>query len=555
MNIDIFFLVLLIISVIIIITVSLIKIPTQLSNKTQQSTYTLVKYDSNNNVAKYDLRTFVYNNIEYYPWIFSKGLQHGNIAMCTKSDGDTLISLLHPNVKQYNLKEHLRSLEEIALVKFEGLNCLDSHWLREYTPININGSTMCYPVDHIQSTCDMVEVYELSLFRDTPLYNIQREVGPYIKDTLRVLNCYLNVNAYTGPLDNGKITGKVLFRGIGKDEDIGPYVSQLLILPSQNNNTTTVQQYKQELDINQSIDPLHFINIQRGQISDKPNFSENLKYIYNGRGLGSIVHKDALYWAYYNACLILLKNNFRLMDIDDSVSTAWTNQGIPDLLSSVGDVALGALRCAWYTKYKIGMKIRPEMYAYRIHQILTCPEFTKVAVFEKILSNLDMGESTLKKIYKQNNGKSYLLKLMYPEGSPYHPTFPSGHAVVAGACVTVMKAFFKTHYDDRSPVYWNLPPLHSINGESLCPYTDKDFKHITLNGELNKLASNMSIGRNFSGVHFRSDSDVGMKLGEQFSIFYLQTKLREYNTKYCQFELQKLNGDFVKITSNNIYTL
>jgi len=30
----------------------------------------------------------------------------------------------------------------------------------------------------------------------------------------------------------------------------------------------------------------------------------------------------------------------------------------------------------------------------------------------------------------------------YPEGSPTHPAYPTGHGVVGGACITVLKFFF-----------------------------------------------------------------------------------------------------------------
>src|SRR5437660_6510937 len=46
-------------------------------------------------------------------------------------------------------------------------------------------------------------------------------------------------------------------------------------------------------------------------------------------------------------------------------------------------------------------------------------------------------------VFVKNRG-SYLLPITFPEGSPTHPSYGSGHATVAGACVTVLKAFFNT---------------------------------------------------------------------------------------------------------------
>ncbi len=32
--------------------------------------------------------------------------------------------------------------------------------------------------------------------------------------------------------------------------------------------------------------------------------------------------------------------------------------------------------------------------------------------------------------------------MAFPEGSPTHPSYGAGHATVAGACVTILKAWF-----------------------------------------------------------------------------------------------------------------
>jgi hypothetical protein len=51
----------------------------------------------------------------------------------------------------------------------------------------------------------------------------------------------------------------------------------------------------------------------------------------------------------------------------------------------------------------------------------------------------------------RNGGQdSYLLPLAFPEGSPTHPAYGAGHATVAGACVTILKAFSMRR--PRSPI-------------------------------------------------------------------------------------------------------
>lgn len=48
---------------------------------------------------------------------------------------------------------------------------------------------------------------------------------------------------------------------------------------------------------------------------------------------------------------------------------------------------------------------------------------------------------------------------------------------------------------------------------------------LTVGGELNKLASNMALGRNRAGIHYRTDGIEGLRLGEATAIRYLQDRL------------------------------
>jgi hypothetical protein len=81
-------------------------------------------------------------------------------------------------------------------------------------------------------------------------------------------------------------------------------------------------------------------------------------------------------------------------------------------------------------------------------------------------------------------------------GLPTHPAYPAGLAAIAGACATVLKAFFSESFIISNPV------VASADGLSLIPYKGTD---LTVGGKLNKLASNIALGRNTAGVHWRSD--------------------------------------------------
>jgi len=91
---------------------------------------------------------------------------------------------------------------------------------------------------------------------------------------------------------------------------------------------------------------------------------------------------------------------------------------------------------------------------------------------------------------------------------------------------------------------------------------DKHLKtpNLTLLGELNKLASNIALGRNFAGVHFRSDSDMGVSGGEEVAIQYIRTVLSDYGapfvlrTRKCGLLLEKFDGTLVRIGAVGVYT-
>jgi len=91
----------------------------------------------------------------------------------------------------------------------------------------------------------------------------------------------------------------------------------------------------------------------------------------------------------------------------------------------------------------------------------------------------------------------------YPEGCPTHPSYPAGHAVIAGACVTVIKACLDESYVLPEPV------MASADGLSLLPWKGAD---LTVGGELDKLAANIIQGRNHAGLHWRSDAVEGPAL-------------------------------------------
>jgi len=135
---------------------------------------------------------------------------------------------------------------------------------------------------------------------------------------------------------------------------------------------------------------------------------------------------------------------------------------------------------------------------------------------------------------------NHLLPMAFPEGSPVHPAYGSGHATVAGACVTILKAWFN---ESTRLVDVGLTPVQPTDdGLNLVPYLETDADELTVGGELNKIATNVATGRNTAGVHWRSDATESMKLGEQIAISILREHKACYNEPFSGFNLTKFDG-------------
>jgi hypothetical protein len=115
---------------------------------------------------------------------------------------------------------------------------------------------------------------------------------------------------------------------------------------------------------------------------------------------------------------------------------------------------------------------------------------------------------------------------------------------VAGACVTILKAWFDESFEIPSLVVPNPPILFLPEGVLLVPAPAGP--PLTVGGELNKLAANIAIGRNMAGVHWRSDYTESLKLGEAIAIGILEEQKLHYNEDQS-FTLTKFDGTTITI--------
>jgi hypothetical protein len=111
-----------------------------------------------------------------------------------------------------------------------------------------------------------------------------------------------------------------------------------------------------------------WLAIQNGQNPTESLVATSAHYIITGRDLSSYVHRDFSYQAYENAALILLSMGGAVLDNGNPYKTAkrqgaFVELGAPEVLDMVTHVANSALRAAWFQKWNVHRRLRPEAYA------------------------------------------------------------------------------------------------------------------------------------------------------------------------------------------------
>lgn len=333
-----------------------------------------------------------------------------------------------------------------------------------------------------------------------------------------------------------------------------------------------------------------WIDVQNGADVGGDRFEEQPRFITTPRDLATYVHYDALYQAYLNACLLLLSYGHPFDSglpetavHDYRPRTGFATFGGPHILSLVAEVATRALKAVRRQKFNIHLRARPEAIAGVLTHAASAPEHANrladvtrleatnlLSELEPLLTRIDAHNAAQNARRAQDleedaertramegwiaDGPNYLLPMAFPEGSPTHASYGAGHATVAGACVTILKAFFEMF---EGPTSWRERSMKRLYGadegqrESLlgpgpanrtCIFqptrdgqalrelslADLGGAELTVLGELDKLAANISIGRDMAGVHYYTDYYESLRMGERIAVRLLQEQMLTY---------------------------
>jgi len=482
----------------------------------------------------------------------------------------------------------------------------------------------------LTTLAEMVELYWMALLRDVPLLAFQ-EHGRVIDDrvdsavdTVKALYDYalchdkdfgkLRTTLDVAPDCHGgaRIVLQTLFRGGLHDEEFGPLVSQFFIRDIgygvQNIDQKLVPYIAGHDFLTTHGDWLLAQNTGKDKYGrdygNCNNYSDQVKhgvtyypcdskgkpikrYISTMRDLARFVNRDALHQAYFNAALFLdgigapLDEGNPYRGNRYSRESAFATLGGPDLLTLVSEVASRALKVVWRQKWLVHRRCRPEVFGgllqmqrngyndckrnYGLPDIQECPDTQKL--LEDTLAAITKHN---KKLNKHGKKGTLLLPMAFSAGSPNHPAYGAGHATVAGACVTVLKAWFDedaklnelfkrvSHKDPSGCDLKLLQPGDRCLGGGLeeffepQEYVGGDIDCITVGGELNKIASNVAMGRSMGGVHWRTDNTRSLRLGEEIAIEILRKRTMEYAERPVSFTFRSFDRQRVHISQGQV---
>src|SRR5215471_7297846 len=231
-------------------------------------------------------------------------------------------------------------------------------------------------VTSAQTAAELVEHYWGALLRDV-------QFEDYASNPLAAQACAdLNSMSYIQSQNNLEfpypVTPQNLFRGqiVPGDGSVqGPYLSQFLMQPTFMGVQPMNQQMRRHLSVNENgadylTDPIEYLNVESGfPPSFSLQFDPVCRHMRMGRDVAAYTHVDALHQAYFVACLVLAEigappnpgNPYIGSPSQHGYGTFGGPQGGPvDAKGTVPEMATRALKAAWFHKWVVNLRQRPE---------------------------------------------------------------------------------------------------------------------------------------------------------------------------------------------------
>ncbi|MBD2434677.1 MULTISPECIES: vanadium-dependent haloperoxidase [Fischerella] len=419
----------------------------------------------------------------------------------------------------------------------------------------INASQIAVPppptLDSPEQAAEAVELYWQALLRDVPFHKFEDD--PNVAAAIAELN---NLSAFQGPKQNGVVTPQTLFRGsvIYVDESDpsgrtakyvippgvldGPYISQFLLreIPY---NTQVISPLIRTAVAGKDNDFLtnydEWLTVQNGGNSGKSiKYDPTRRFVFTVRDLSELAHIGGA--LFFGALLILNAGISAPLNPGNPYVKSKTQVGSAATFAPAHFQALlnlapsRAIRASYWQKFYVHRRLRPEAYGGLIYNNLV--NKTDYPINSEVLNSTALAQTF-------SSFGTYLLPHAYPEGAPFHSSYPGGAGVIAGVQATLLKAFFDENFIIPSPV-----EPDPNDPTKVIPYSGPP---LTVGGELNKLATNYYIGRSNGGIHWRSDGSAALAIGEEVAISILRDERLGYNEKFDGFTFTKFDGTQITV--------
>jgi hypothetical protein len=415
-----------------------------------------------------------------------------------------------------------------------------------------------------ERAAEAAEVYWQALLRDVPFSEYRDGTGhPGVLAAAAELS---RLHGFRGAKAEGRVTPGTLFRGSALYFDPGDAKGRAVTPPGVLDGPVVSQFLLRDVPfgaqwISARIRPAtpdsefltgheQWLRAQNGQpVSGRPRFEPTPRYIANGRDLAELVRQgltspvalglllgtpsaeaDSRYGGMFPAAQPPLSpaNPYRRLPAQSAGGASFG----PSHLQAV--LALGincAPRAAYWQKWYVHRTLRPEAYGGLAHQRLAN------GVADYPLHDDFLRSEALDRTRARQG--SHLLSQTFPDGAPVFSAYPGGDASVAGVATTILKAFF-----DEGRVV--ADPVQPDPGDPtrLVPYGGPP---LTVGGELNKLAMNFAMDRNWTGIHWWSDAAASMAIGEEVAIALLRDERMTIREPFAGFSLTRFDGARVTV--------
>lgn len=411
---------------------------------------------------------------------------------------------------------------------------------------------------------EAAEVYWQALLRDVPF--AEYHDGTAHRDLLVAAEELSRLPGFRGAKREGRVTPGTLFRGGVLYFDPsdpqgravtppgvldGPLVSQFLLRDIPFGAQSIGARIRTSTPASEFLTGYEeWLKAQNGQaVTGQPQFDPAPRYIATGRDLAESVRQtvaqpwtlalllatpssgaDPRFGGMFPVAQPALNpsNPYRR---SRNQSAGAASFGIQHIQAVIAEGMNAAPRAAYWQKWFVHRTLRPEAYGGLVHHRLV-NGVSDYPVHDDFLGSEALGRTRAKQ-------GSCLLSQNTPDGSPIFSAYPGGGASLGGVSATLLKAFF-----DESRIVADPVQPDPRDPTRLLPYVGPP---LTVGGELNKMASNMAMGRNWMGIHWWSDSAASLALGEEVAIGLLRDQRATYREAFDGFSFTRFDGSRITI--------